>query len=131
MFRGICLIILLMWGGRAWAGEITKERAVDAIIGEAEGEGYRGMLAVACAIRNRGTLQGVYGEHSRRVKEHLYGARVFVNAVRAWEESSSSDRCGFIGGATHWEGIAFKTPYWARDMILTATIGNQRFYRKR
>ena len=121
-------VLVFIFACTAHAEEIPKERAVNAIIGEAEGEGYEGMLAVACAIRNRGTLKGVYGETARRVREHLYGAKVFVNAVRAWEESSHEDNCAFIGGATHWEGTAFKTPYWAKDMRITATIKNQRFY---
>jgi len=108
--------------------EIPKTRAVNAIIGEAEGEGYAGMLAVACAIRNRGTLKGVYGEKAVRVLKRKYSASVFVHAVKAWEESANPDNCTQIDGATHWEGTAFKTPYWASSMILTATIGNQRFY---
>ena len=107
----------------------TKIRVVNAIIGEAEGEPYRGKLAVACAIRNRGSLQGVYGEKSRRVKERLYSSRVFVDAVRAYEESADPEACRFIGGADHWEGTAFKTPAWAKDMQVTVTIGRQRFYK--
>jgi hypothetical protein len=127
----LILLALLLLSSPAYASEIPKTRAVNAVIGEAEGEGYVGMKAVACAIRNRGTLKGVYGEHAKRVRQHLYSPKTFVIAVRAWEESSHPEQCTFIGGATHWEGTAFPIPYWAKDMILTATIGNQRFYRER
>jgi hypothetical protein len=35
-----------------------------------------------------------------------------------------------VHGATHWEGTAFKKPYWVKGMLLVATIGNQNFYRE-
>ena len=129
----ICMFIglfLVLWCEFCHAAEIDKNRAVNAIIGEAEGEGYRGMLAVSCAIRNRGTLKGVYGESAPRVKRHKYSVKTFINADRAWEESRNFDKCSFIRGANHWEGTKFPKPSWARNMTETAVIGNQRFYRK-
>jgi hypothetical protein len=110
---------------------------VNAIIGEAEGESYRGKLAVACAIRNRGSVAGICSigmcsdrKVSRRLTEHLYPKWVFVDAVRAYEESAHADACTFIGGADHWEGTAFKIPSWAKKMTVTVVIGNQRFYKE-
>jgi hypothetical protein len=128
----IAAVILLctFWPGVAHAEEIPKTRAVNAIIGESEGECYKGKLAVACAIRTRGTLQGVYGEHSRRVREHLYGAKVFVDSVRAWDESAHAENCAFLQGASFWEGTKFEKPYWAKRMTLVVVIGKQAFYRK-
>jgi hypothetical protein len=114
----------------ASADEIPKTKFVDAIIGEAEGEPYQGKLAVACAIRNRGTLQGVYGVNAPRVRQHKYSTKVFVDSVRAYEESAHPESCEFIDGASFWEGTSFKTPYWAKNMVVTATIGRQRFYRE-
>ena len=142
MFRGICLIVLsIIWVCPAWAGgdDVVKERMVNAVIGEAEGEPYEGKLAVACAIINRvglfgdfdKAMRGVYGERSNRVINRLYSSKVFVETVMAYEEALNIGTCDFIDGATHWEGTAFPTPYWAKEMVLTATIGNQRFYRKR
>jgi spore germination cell wall hydrolase CwlJ-like protein len=110
--------------------DLVKIRMVNAIIGEAEGEPYEGKLAVACAIRNRGTLRGVYGEKSHRVLNHKYSHKTFIDAVRAYEESASPINCKFIDGADHWEGTSFKQPAWAKNMITTATIGKQKFYRK-
>ena len=47
--------------------EINDQQAVRAIIGEAGNQGERGMLALACALRNRGTLKGVYGLRAKHV----------------------------------------------------------------
>lgn len=120
------LLILLLICGTAYA-ETPKE--VLCVIGEAEGEGYSGMLAVSEAIRNRGTLKGVYGCNAPRVRKHAYGDKVLNTAIKAWKDSEGSS--DITNGATHWEGTAFKTPYWAKGMILTATIGNQRFYKEK
>jgi len=133
----ICNLILLFFCCVAMASDdLVKIRMVNAIIGEAEGEPYKGKLAVACSIINRTSLfgsfdkamRGVYGERSKRVINRLYSSKTFVDAVRAYEEALDVGTCDFVGGATHWEGTAFKTPYWAKNMRLVATIGNQRFY---
>ena len=116
----------MLLGSSVVANATQKE--VLCVIGEAEGEGYKGMLAVSEAIRNRGTLKGVYGCSAPRVVRHKYSAAVLQTANRAWNDSADTD---ITHGATHWEGTAFKTPYWAKDMILTATIGNQRFYKEK
>lgn len=111
----------------ATGGAISDARAVNAIIGEAENQGYNGMLAVAYAIRNRGTLRGVYGEHSPRVKKA--GLRIRAEAAKAWKNSQM--RWGDItGGATHWENVkAFGRPYWTASMVPTVLIGDHQFYR--
>ena len=58
---------------------------VRAIIGEASGEDYLGMLAVAVGLRNRGTLQGVYGLYAKHIDnepDYIWG-----QAAEAWIES--------------------------------------------
>jgi spore germination cell wall hydrolase CwlJ-like protein len=120
------ILILLLICSPVYA-EIPKE--VYCVIGEAEGEGYEGMLAVSEAIRNRGKLSGVFGCRSPRVVGHKYNNKTLNLAIKAWSDSKGSN--DITKGATHWEGTAFKTPYWAKDMILTATIGNQRFYKEK
>lgn len=126
---GIALVCGFLMTGCAAASErpYTDKQAILAIIGEAEGEGITGMTAVACAIRNRGTLQGVYGLHAPRIKQHQYTDSIYKIAVKAWEQSAYND---ITHGATHWEGTKFKVPYWAKHMRVTATIGSQRFYKK-
>jgi hypothetical protein len=85
------------------ADKLDKTRFVESIIGESENQGPLGMHFVACAIRNRGTFDGVNGWRSKRVKQHLYPAYVFVNAVRAYEESADSSKCKIVRGADSWQ----------------------------
>jgi hypothetical protein len=121
-------VIMNMSFGSCMAQEpraMSKARVLRAIIGEAGGEGYRGMLAVACGIRNRGSLKGVYGLYAKHVDRA--SKRIWVLAAQAWEESISRD---IVHGAKDWEGIKFKRPYWAKDMVITAVEGGNVFYKK-
>lgn len=81
------------------AEQVASNKAVLAIIGEAENQDYFGMLAVACAIRNRGTLKGVYGLHAKRVLQHKYSQQTYHLAELAWKRSSNID---ITNGATGW-----------------------------
>lgn len=110
---------------------------VNACIGEAEGEPYRGKLAIMCAIINRASthgsfekaMRGVYGERAPRVINNKYSRSTYEQAERAYYESMNDGACDFIDGADHWEGASFKTPEWAKNMKFVAKIGNQKFYR--
>lgn len=128
-----CLLIaglmLLVFIGKAHA--YTQEEEIKAIIGEAEGEPQTGRVAVACAINNRRSLQGVYGLHAYRVTHKLYTNMVYNDVIRDIKIAEDKNYCDdLIHGAQYWEGTNFKTPYWARKMKLTAIIGHQRFYRE-
>ncbi len=106
--------------------EIDSSKAVRAIIGEASNQGYKGMLAIACGIRNRGHLKGVYGLNAKHIdKEPRW---IFELAERAWKESKYKD---ITFGATHWESDLFKEPYWAKYMVKTVKIGNHQFYKNK
>lgn len=122
----------------AMAGQIPDDMAVRAIIGE-DSSSEQGMLAVAHAIRNRGTLKGVYGlqavrwdrghlkrYHKGKVSEVISGD-VYQLACKAW--ANSEDGRDITGGATHWEGVKFKRPYWAGKMVDCGVFGENRFYR--
>ena len=94
------LIILGALGmtAKVHAAPIVPEKAVNAILGEGSNQSYRAMLGIACAIRNRGTLQGVYGEHNAVVKQAT--AKLKSKAQRAWQESADCDivdGCKFFG----------------------------------
>ena len=106
--------------------EIDEKQAIRAIIGEASNQGYEGMLAVACGIRNRGTLKGVYGLKAKHTdKEPKW---VFKKAKKAWRESETNR----IHTGTHWENIkAFGTPYWVKDMIEVYRVKDHIFYKRR
>ena len=125
------VIVFVMNGTSLASDDLVKDRMVNACIGEAEGEPYRGKLAVMCAIINRGGLHGVYGEKAKRVVNKLYPESAKESCTAAYYEALDVGTCDFIGGADHWEGTAFPEPSWAKDMIVTATIANQKFYKRR
>jgi hypothetical protein len=97
----------------ASAQDIPQKRAVDAIIGEAESLGYSGMFNIACAIRNRGHLRGVYGERAPRVVKRLYSAATRQAAVKAWALSATADT---TKGADHWASKSLDRA-WEAKMI--------------
>lgn len=111
---------------------ITKwhdEKVIKAIIGEAENQGFEGMLAVAHAIRNRGTLQGVYGLNAFRVKHHLFSQKIYSLAKQAWEQSAID--FDITRGADHWENIhAFGCPSWVKKCVETFRYKDHVFYRE-
>lgn len=116
-------------GKYAHAEDISTYDAVHAIIGEAENQNYKGMLAVACVIRNRGTLKGVYGLRAKRVRYSLFNEESLIDAKLAWEESAKHD---ITHGATHWENIkAFGRPYWVENCVETFRYKDHIFYRER
>ena len=128
----VILAFLLLLGGQIHVyAQITPNKAILAIIGEAESEGPRGMLAVACAIRNRGTLKGVYGLHAYRVIHHLYSSKTLRMARSAWRASAFED---VTSGATGWGNKAdldkfCSTKWWTRCQV-TCIVGHQWFYKE-
>lgn len=75
------------------------------------------MLSVACAIKNRGTLKGVYGLKNPRVTKKLYNNKTFRIAKQSWQEAQIPENCSFIKGADHWENIkTYGTPSWTKNM---------------
>ena len=95
--RALYLLLALLAGCSepGFTAQLPVSAPVRAVLGEAEGEGYQGMLAVACAIRNRGTLKGVYGLFAKRV----YSTRSIALAEKAWAASRILD---VTKGATGW-----------------------------
>ena len=138
-------ILMFVFGcllaGVAFSAEsMDRDRAVRAIIGEAEGEGYDGMYAVACGLRNRGSFDGVYGDravilHKGRLwrfkdgqPQYEISTEIIQKAGKAWSNAEWGE--DVTGGATHWENIdQFGVPYWARGLKKTAKIGSHTFYK--
>lgn len=81
---------------RGLAG-VNDRDAIRALIGEAGNQSDRTLLHVASAIRNRGTLQGVYGLSNPVVAQA--DARLWARAERAWRlsEHRRTTRCKFFG----------------------------------
>lgn len=121
----VLFVLTLVFVKPAKADVIPDALAVRAIIGESSDQGYKGMLAVACGIRNRGTLRGVYGVNANHVdKEPKW---VWDLAKKAWSESENNR----IHTGTHWENInAFGTPDWAKEMKMVYKYKEHVFYRK-
>ena len=106
-------------------GSIDNSKAIRAIVGEAANQGRSGMLAVAGAIRNRGSLKGVYGVKNPAADKQP--AWVWQRAREAWASSATND---ITKSATHWENTkAFGRPYWAKSLTVTTNIGAHTFYR--
>lgn len=123
-----CLIILIGSLAGCAHAEVNNDQAVRAIIGEASSEGYEGMYAVACAIRNRQTLKGVYGLKAKHVNAEP--GWVWQLASKAWWEAEAGK--DVTNGATSWENIeAFGEPYWAKQMEVTYKLGRHTFYREK
>lgn len=125
----VAIVFLVSSCGLVHASIIKDEDAIRSIIGEVSGERVNGsplipMRCVASAIRNRGTLKGVYGLHAPHVDKQP--AWVWSMAKIAWADSAEHD---FVSGATHWEGTAFKNPYWVKDMILVKRVANTNYYK--
>mgnify|MGYP001571965694 CR=1 FL=1 len=107
------------------------------IIGEAVGEGYEGMYAVACVYRNRlrkGLPLGCTALKrngldlfcKKQGKKYKTMATIIVRKV--FSENSPD----VTNGATHYENIrAFGFPYWAKNMRITTVIGSHTFFVKK
>jgi hypothetical protein len=106
------------------AKALTEAQAVRCLIGEAGNQGERGMQAVGEVLRRRGSIRGFYGYKAPHVDKQPKW--VWEQARKAWEQSRTSN---LTKGATHFEGTAFKTPYWAKGLKPVVVIGQQRFYK--
>lgn len=104
------------------------------IMAEAVGDGYNGMYAVACVIRNRGgDLHAFCG--SGRKDLSVFCARQGGKAI---SEARTIERIIFeqggpdvTGGATHFEAVQrYGMPYWANGMRVTVKIGEHTFFKK-
>lgn len=113
--------------------EVPSNLAVRAIVGEAAGEGFYAMSAHAHAIRNRGTLDGVYGlnaTHSKNEPEW-----VWKQARMAWGLSSKT--IDPTRGASYWFSeddlklLNRKRPKWFLSLEPTVKIGSTTFYKKK
>ena len=104
---------------------------IRAIVGEAAGEGYAGMLAVACAINNRPEgLQGVYGTNSP-----LYDTEpqnIIANAEMAYYTAKTKPKTcvALIQNADMWHSGPAPESWSHVPMIFIKKIGNHAFYRR-
>jgi len=124
----LCGVILIIASCQdtAHASEIATETAIRCILGEASNQKFKGMLAVAGALRNRGTIKGVFGCSATHIDKEP--SHSWALAHKAWAQSAYLD---LTKGATHWEALHFPTPYWAPYMDKTVLIGDHQFYKEK
>jgi len=124
--RSIILWLIIFAGGfiPVARAEVPEALAIRILIGEASGEGERGMQAVAEVLRRRDSVRGFYGLNAPHMDKQP--AYVWTMARRAWYKSASSN---ITRGADHFEGTDFKTPKWARNKTPVVIIGRQKFYK--
>jgi hypothetical protein len=107
------------------------------LIGEAVGEGYEGMYAVACVFRNRlekglplGCAALKRTDLDRFINRQGEGySRMARDIVARVFEANEPD---LTHAATHFENVkAFGVPRWSRRMDVTVEIGTHTFFRER
>lgn len=103
---------------------LPEAKAVRAILGEAGGTGFKGMLAVACALRHRGTFHGVYGLNNPVVDRQP--AWAWKLARRAWLASRKQDT---VAGANHWGNAQDVAKGTFAGMQFTVAVGGNYFFR--
>lgn len=127
------VFILAFFGAACAHAEIPSQLAIRAIVGEAASEGFEAMLAHAHAIRNRNTLNGVYGLNANHIKNEPEW--VWKEAKRAWDSSATSN--DETQGASFWFSeddlklLQKKRPKWFLSLEPTVKIGTTTFYRKK
>ena len=84
----------------AHADDIPEEDAIRALIGEAGGQGDEELLAHAYALRNRGTLRGVYGAHATHTPNPT--PEQWQRVSGAWWTSLLNDDEDPVDGRTEW-----------------------------
>ena len=145
----ISAMIYLMYRLAKKGYDMTEDQAdymARTIYGEARGEGTRGMQAVGNVIMNRVKAGGWYGASIKDVVLKPYqfscwnegdpNRTIILNATAAQLSSARNIADKIIdgtlsditGGATHYHAKSI-TPYWAKTLTKTATIGNHIFYK--
>jgi len=97
---------------------ITPKLAKRAIVGEAAGAPYIVKVGIGCAIRNRGTLHGVYGVNAKH--NATEPDWVWNDAGRAWRESALKD---ITNGADHFGNADDVRKGTFEGMTLTVVLG--------
>ena len=144
MMRVISALCLLFILSSVSEGREPQDAIVfRTIMGEAVSEGYEGMYAVACVIRNKAKRHNLLPAivcrkwfiASKRKDLISFCERQGVkynNMVqRIVSEVFDNDAKDITGGATHYENVErYGTPYWAKTMRKTAKIGSHTFWKE-
>lgn len=108
-----------------------EHAVVRAVLGEAENQGYNGMLAVACGVRNRPEgLDGVRGCRSNRYELANRPERILAHL--AYFDSLNPRNCEFIRGADMWcsDLIKCRKKWRGVPMIFKKKVKDHYFFRR-
>lgn len=131
----LILIVLLSFMQLAYANVQPPKDLWKGVLAESVSEGYEGMYAVTCVVKNRiekGMSIGLSGMKRKDLdgwisknttESHRKMARSLVEAVFNGKEDITY-------GSTHYENLErFGVPYWATSMKKTVKIGSHTFYK--
>lgn len=106
--------------------EFNDTNCVRAIIGEYAVNDYKGLKLIAHAIRNRGTLRGVYGFYAKHINEEP--KEIWVEASLAWVDSANE--FDPLDGANEWRSqIDLKKHGRPKRFTLTKIYNGIYFYK--
>lgn len=100
MRRVLFLVVFGLFSAGLSQAAIDEQRAVRALIGEAIGQQDDELLAHAYALKNRGTLRGVYGFYAKHT-QHYADESCWQRASKAWWTALLDDN-DHLGGRTEW-----------------------------
>lgn len=120
------LAIFFLLSSTVHASQISEDKAVRILVGEAANQGEIGMICVAEVLRKKGSTQGFYGLNAKH--SHKEPAWVWAQARKAW---ASSLHTNYTQGANHFENIkAFGCPSWAKNCVQTFKYKDHVFYKE-
>lgn len=123
-FMGALLLICVLANTPSAKASPSDEDIALAVLGEARGETEEGKTALAEAIRNRGSLKGVYGFEAE--------CNARAETKRAVLASRSSN---LLGGADVWGTDSdikkFQKTKWFKRYKFVARIGRHSFFKLR
>ena len=133
----ILILVLLYCIPSCRAEVIPPANLWKGIIGEAFGEGYSGMYAVACVYKNRlerGMPLGCVALKSKDLDKFVkeQGGAYEVLAKKIIHEVFTIYTHDVTNGATHYEAVRrYGWPSWSNNMIITCKIGEHYFFKER
>lgn len=132
----VCLVCAIPALG-VWPKEVETDSTGywKVIMAEAVSEGYDGMYAVACVIRNRGgNLNAFCGAKRKDLDDFCKRQGVhYISLAKTIEKCVFEENGKDITlGATHFENVGtYGVPYWASEMRETVKIGGHIFYKEK
>lgn len=129
MKKATIIILLLLICSPAIA-ETSEDVAINCILGEARGEDYQSMVAIAEFIRKNGhdRLIGCTAKIPNKDWVYMEKTGIIQRAFKAWHNSVDTN---LVKNSTHFENIeAFGVPYWAKNMTIVSKVGPHTFYKE-